>query len=130
MKKITTILSVGFLLVGVSYLITAVPALAQTDLNPIGVTDPRILIGRIINAILGIVGSLALLAFIVGGLTWVTSAGNDEKVKKGQEKINWATIGLVIIFLAYVIVSFLITSLTGQNGGVTEQPGGVTEQPG
>ncbi|MFA6551050.1 MAG: hypothetical protein WCV41_00760, partial [Patescibacteria group bacterium] len=43
------------------------------------------LIGRVINGVLGIVGSLALLMFIYGGLLWMTSAGSDEKVKRGKD---------------------------------------------
>ena len=81
--------------------------------NPIGVDDPRKIIGNIINAILGIVGSLALGVFILGGFFWVTSAGNDEKVKKGKDMVMWASFGLAIIFTSYSLVNFVINALTG-----------------
>ena len=78
--------------------------------NPLGTdASPQKLIGRVINAVLGIVGSLALLMFVYGGITWMTSAGNDEKVKKGKDILIWATIGLVIIFASYSLVNFVIT---------------------
>ena len=37
--------------------------------NPLGVDDPRVIIGNVIRALLGIAGSLALLVFIFGGFT-------------------------------------------------------------
>jgi hypothetical protein len=81
--------------------------------NPLGVNDPRLIIGNVIKAILGITGSLALGVFILGGLTWVTSAGNDEKIKKGKDMIMWATFGLVVIFASYALVTFVLLALTG-----------------
>lgn len=65
-------------------------------------------IGTVIDGILGVVGSLALVMFIYGGLTWMTSAGGAEKVKKGKDILIWAVIGLVIIFSAYALVNFVI----------------------
>lgn len=75
------------------------------------------LIGRVINGVLGIVGSLALLMFIYGGLLWMTSAGNDEKVKQGKDVLIWATLGLLIIFASYALVNFIIFKGIGAVGG-------------
>lgn len=80
--------------------------------NPLGATrTPEAVIGDVINTVFGIVGSLALLMFIYGGLTWMTSAGNKEMVDKGKNIIKWAAIGLVIIFTSYAIVRFLIVGI-------------------
>lgn len=81
--------------------------------NPLGVNDPREIIGNVIKAILGITGSLALAIFIFGGLTWITSAGSEEKIKKGKDMIIWATFGLAVVFLSYALVTFVLTALTG-----------------
>ena len=75
------------------------------------------LIGRVINGALGVVGSLALLMFIYGGLLWMTSAGSDEKVKKGKDILIWATLGLIIIFASYALVHFIIFKGIGAVGG-------------
>ena len=86
--------------------------------NPLGnVTIPQ-LAGRIINAALGISGSLALVMFIWGGFLWLTAAGKPERIKSGQNTLLWAVIGLVVIFGAYAIVNFVIT----QAAGVTVEP--------
>jgi len=79
--------------------------------NPLaagGIDSFQTLIGRAINSILGVVGSLALVMFVYGGLLWMTSGGSNEQVKKGRDILIWATVGLVIIFSAYGLVRFVI----------------------
>jgi hypothetical protein len=83
--------------------------------NPIGVKSVPELIGNIINAALGIVGSLALIMFIYGGFTWMLAAGNEKAVEKGRNILIWATVGLVVIFASYSLVNFIIN--TGIRGG-------------
>ena len=70
------------------------------------------LLGNVINSVLGIIGSLALVMFIYGGATWMLSAGNQEQVTKGKNILIWATLGLVIIFTAYALVRFVLTTIT------------------
>jgi hypothetical protein len=86
--------------------------------NPLGTTDLRIIIARVISAILGVTGSIALLMFIYGGFMWLISAGDDKRVKAGKDTLKWATIGLVVIVAAYTLVSTIITALeTGSVAG-------------
>lgn len=82
--------------------------------NPLGpgVLDVRLLFARVISAALSIVGSLALLMFVYGGVLWMTSRGETKQVTKGKDTIMWATLGLVIIFSAYTLVSALIQGIT------------------
>ncbi len=79
--------------------------------NPIGESNPNIIIGKVIEMVLGVVGSLALLMFVYGGFTWMLSAGNNEKVQKGKEILIWATIGLIVIFSAYAMIKLIFQGL-------------------
>ncbi len=79
--------------------------------DPLSGATPQALIGKIINAALGIVGSIALLMFIYGGFVWMTAAGNEQSVAKGKGVLVWATIGLIIIFSSYALVKFVFTGL-------------------
>src|SRR3989338_5403556 len=74
--------------------------------NPLGkgATDIPTLLGKIIQSVLGVVGSLALVMFIYGGTTWMLSGGNQERVTKGKQILIWATLGIIIIFSAYALV--------------------------
>jgi hypothetical protein len=93
------------------------PRITYTTLpNPLGPTNmtigsvPRI-VGKVINAILMIIGSIALLVIIYGGFLWMTSAGNDTRVAAGKKTLMWAAVALGIIFLAWMLESFLFQAL-------------------
>jgi hypothetical protein len=81
--------------------------------NPLGASTDSVqkVAGGVINSILGIIGSIALIMFIYGGFTWLTSGGSAENVKRGREIIVWAAIGLIVIFLSYGLVKFLILNI-------------------
>lgn len=80
--------------------------------NPLSsISSPQALVGKIINAILGIVGSLALLMFVYGGLIYMTSSGNQEKVKEGRNVIVWSAIGMFVIFVSYGLVRLLLENI-------------------
>lgn len=80
--------------------------------NPLGnINTPQALIGKVINAVLGVVGSLALLIFVYGGLIWMTSSGSAEKIKQGRDTLLWAAIGLVVIFSAYGLTRVVLSSV-------------------
>lgn len=78
--------------------------------NPLGENnnDPREVIGQGIKVILGVLGSITLAVFIYGGLLWLTSAGNDQRIKKGKDVLFWAVLGLLVIFSAYTIINFFL----------------------
>ena len=81
--------------------------------NPLGINDIRVVIGNVIKAVLGIVGSLALVMFMYGGFLWMFSQGEMSKVKKGLDTMIWAAAGLALIFGSYIVVGYILTSLTG-----------------
>lgn len=81
--------------------------------NPLNVDSPQKLIGVIIKGGLGVVGSIALALFIYGGFRWMLSAGNPEGVKAGKDIILYAILGLIIIFSAYALTTFVLTNLLG-----------------
>ncbi|MDD4902728.1 MAG: pilin [Patescibacteria group bacterium] len=90
------------------------PATPSVNLtNPLGnINSVPALIGNIINAALGVVGSLALIMFIYGGFTWMLAAGNEQAVEKGRNILVWAAVGLIVIFASYSLVNFVINAIT------------------
>ena len=50
---------------------------------------------------------LSLLFIIWGGITFILSAGNDEKIKKAMHTIRYSIIGLVVSFLAFFLVTWI-----------------------
>lgn len=85
--------------------LVALPLVANAQsLRPLGSVSLPEIIGRVVSGILGILGSLSLLMFVWGGITWMTAAGNDEKIKKAKNTIVYAVLGLIMAFLSYTIV--------------------------
>jgi len=50
---------------------------------------------------------LSLVYIIVGGITFILSAGNEEKIKKAVHTVRYAIIGLFVSFLAFFAVSWI-----------------------
>jgi hypothetical protein len=68
--------------------------------NPVG-----LIIVTLINNLSLVIGSLAFLAIVIGGMMFLTSGGKEQQITKGKEIIKFAIIGLVIAFSAYFITS-------------------------
>ena len=66
---------------------------------------------KVAQWILGIVGSLALLFFIYGGVMFLISGGSSEKVSKAKEILTGAVLGVVIVLTSYMIIGFVLKSL-------------------
>lgn len=70
-------------------------------------TDPETVIGVTLNAALTLVGLIFLILMVYAGYLWMTARGQEEVVKKAQNIIIAATIGLVIVLSAYSITYFV-----------------------
>lgn len=73
-------------------------------------------VGNIITAVLSLLGVIFLGLLIYGGYVWMTARGNEQQVKKAQNTITTAIVGLVIVLAAYAISYFVISELS--NSGV------------
>lgn len=74
-------------------------------------TDIRVIVGNIINVVLSLMGIIFVSLMVYSGYNWMTSVGDQTKIKKAQETIQKAIIGLVIILMAYGITQFVINAL-------------------
>lgn len=70
------------------------------------------IIHTIVNLLSAIVGIVAVIMIIVGGLRYITSGGNDASVTSAKNTILYAIIGLVIVFFAQVLVRFTLSKIT------------------
>ncbi|MBQ2623237.1 hypothetical protein IJG12_02860 [Candidatus Saccharibacteria bacterium] len=66
---------------------------------------------QVTNTILYIVGIIAVIMLIIGGIKYVISGGDSKKVTDAKNTILYAIIGLIIAFLSYAIVNFVISAL-------------------
>ena len=75
--------------------------------------DLNSVVKMIINAVIFIIGIIAVIMIILGGVTYATSQGDSGKVKKGKDTILYGIIGLVVALLAFAIVNFVLGALQG-----------------
>lgn len=61
----------------------------------------------IIDSFLVLAAIIAVGAVIYSGTTYITSAGNPEKVQKATKSLTWSIVGLILIILAYTIINVL-----------------------
>jgi len=130
MKKFLRVLMVfAMALVVAMPMMAATPVLAQ---DPYGIEapggtenlalgndrDPRELAVAIINIILGFLGLLAVVIILIGGFKWMTAGGNEENVASAQKIIVAGVIGLVIIFAAWGIATFVISQMGQVTGAI------------
>ena len=66
---------------------------------------------QVTNIVLYIVGVIAVIMLIIGGIKYVVSGGDAKKVTDAKNTVLYAIIGLVIAFLAFAIVNFVISAL-------------------
>ena len=66
------------------------------------------IVNKIINGVLYVVGVLAVVMVIIGGVQYTTSGGDQAAVTKAKNTILYGIVGLVIAILAFAIVNFVI----------------------
>lgn len=66
---------------------------------------------QITNTLIYIVGVIAVVMLVFGGIKYVVSGGDAKKVTDAKNTVLYAIIGLVIAFVSYAIVTFVISAL-------------------
>lgn len=61
----------------------------------------------IINFATTIMGSLAVILFIIAGFMFMLGQGNQQKIDEAKDVIKYAAIGLIVAFLSYIITIFV-----------------------
>jgi len=82
--------------------------------NPLEAESIPELAGDMIRGMLGVTGAIALFMLVWGGITWMTSGGNSNRVEQGKQTIVWSILGIIIIFMSYIILNFVFELIGGQ----------------
>lgn len=65
----------------------------------------------VVNVFSLIVGVVAVIMIILGGLRYITSGGDSNNVSSAKNTIIYAIIGLVVVALAQFIVQFVLNKV-------------------
>lgn len=86
-----------------------IPATKPSNLPNTG--DFGLLLTKVINYFLGLVGLVAVLMFVIAGFQYLTSGGNEQTIEKAKHTLLYAVIGIVIVALSFGLVYTLTRSL-------------------
>jgi len=78
------------------------------DAKKEGATGFNAIIKNVINTILLVLGMIAVIMIIAGGIRYTTSNGDSNQTKAAKDTILYSVVGLVIAILAFAIVNFVL----------------------
>lgn len=67
-------------------------------------------LGIIVNILLFLLGAIAVIMIVIGGIRYATSNGDQSAITSAKNTILYAVIGLIVAIMAYAIVNFVIQS--------------------
>ncbi len=82
----------------------------------LGNADLKTTVMNIISYVLGLLGLIAVVMVLYGGFTWMTAGGNEDKIDTAKQIISSAAVGLVIILIAWAIVTFVVGTARNVTG--------------
>ena len=84
-------------------------------------------IRRVLETVYMWIGIIAVIVIVIGGIRYMTSTGEAEKIKGAKNTIMYAIIGLVVTLAAFAITEFILGALEGrapEGGGTHAEEGG------
>lgn len=85
---------------------------AKPDAGATNLFGPGGVFVTVTNILLFIIGAIAVIMLIVGGIRYVLSSGDQTAVANAKNTILYAIIGIIVAFLAYAAVGFVTSQLT------------------
>lgn len=67
------------------------------------------LVKTVVNTLLYVLGAIAVIMIVVGGIRYTTSNGDANSIKSAKDTILYSVIGLVVAMMAWAIVNFVVT---------------------
>lgn len=84
---------------------------------------------NIINTLLYVVGIVAVVMIIIGGIRYASSNGDSSAIQGAKNTILYAVIGLIVAIMAFAIVNFVVARFAGSGGGSSGNNGGTPATP-
>jgi hypothetical protein len=120
MNKVKIMIVSAFAVLGLGLVATpayAAPCATSAECVKAGVTasggkssktDIGGLIQTVVNVLLFLLGAIAVIMIVIGGIKYTTSNGDSSSVTSAKNTILYAVVGLIVALMAYAIVNFII----------------------
>ena len=103
--------------------ILVLPVAAFAQLQDYAEGAPRIdpdikgLIGKITNLIGLVFGAIAVIAFVMAGIIFLTAQGAPDKITLAKQAVIWGVAGVVVGIVAFSVIAIVSSFLTGGGSG-------------
>jgi type IV secretory pathway VirB2 component (pilin) len=87
------------------------PTEAQTGLPEGGNGAVLKAIESVVEFVVGVIGSIAVLMIVISGIMYMVSGGDQQKVETAKKILTYSIVGLVVALVSYMIVYFISRSL-------------------
>lgn len=115
LKKIGTVASsMGLVLASAGSALAQILATTPGQVTATGFGDLGSVINKIFNFVIILAGIIFVILFLVGGVQYLTAAGNEEQTGKAKRLLVDAIVGLVIVLAAWAIGNFVLKQLNLQ----------------
>ncbi len=113
MKKLYTLLT-AIALSALPQKALAVVVINNATLPPAVSTGPTAaeLIANTVSTLLFVAGALSVVALVAGGIMYITSGGNEQRITTAKNTILYAIVGIIVALSAFAIASFVNVSIT------------------
>lgn len=73
------------------------------------------IIRNLLTWLLGIVGVIAIIGFIISGIQYLTSAGDEDQMQSAKRNMLYAIIGVVVVLSSFVIIQAIQYALEAKS---------------
>ena len=86
------------------------PSTSWNDTDPCDFCHLLMLMSEIINFLIALAATITLLALVITGFLFITSAGNEERRTSAKRAFKMTLIGFIVIFMSWLMIDFLLTA--------------------
>jgi len=73
----------------------------------IPVIEAEDVLHNVLNITYALLGVIAIIVIILGGIIYITSAGNPNSITKAKNQILYAVVGVVVVIIAFAVTNFV-----------------------
>ena len=73
------------------------------------------IISQTLTWLLGILGFIAVIGFVISGILYLTAAGNETQIEKAKNAMTYSIVGVIVALMGWVIIQAINTWLGGSN---------------
>jgi len=78
-------------------------------------SDISTLASNIVNFLIWLAIPITAILIVYAGFLYITSAGNEEKVKTAQKALIWAIVGFAVVLIASSVPAIIQEFLSGES---------------